>query len=269
MLMNVPNDQKVMIKNHERIIRTVIAFWFLGWFIKAYFLVPYIFGEVTHYPVLNSFFPDFFRHPLPLQLFYLFPVAGFVLIFRRAPFYYGLTAISMAVSSAILLLHQDTHNDATFLTSFWVAVWLMWFVSQMHKAEDAVLVHARSLALCVIAFIFWGGFVGKLTPEYWDGTVFSNIYMSQEPTLLNKWVRANLSEAAIRSGFVWISRAVILAEGFLALAPLWPFRLVRVLGVVFMLGISLFTTWRIFSVLFCLIGLLVALRAVDPAKKSL
>lgn len=267
--MSVPIDQIVYAKDRERIIQTVIVFWVVGWFLKGYFLFPYVFGEVKHYPVLNSFFPEFFRNLLSLQFFYVFPLISLSLIFKRTKFSYGLTILSMLSSSAVLLLHQDTHNDATFVTSFWVALWLLWFINGMRRPDEGFLVHARSLALCLIAYIFWGGFVGKLTPEYWDGTVLTNIYLSQEPNMLNEFVRSSLGEAGVRWVFSWVSKTVIIAEGILALSPFWPYRMVLFLGIVFMLGISLFTTWRIFSVLLCLIGLLWALRPMNLAKKPL
>ena len=256
--MNVQaNDQKIM-PSHVRVAKTVIAFWLLGWFIKAYFFIPYMFKEVIVYPFVIDFFPAFFRDPLVLQFFYFFPAFAFLVIFRPNHFYFYLAALIMVVSSVILLLHQDVHNDATFLTSFWVAAWLVWFVTQMRRTDVAFLVHARSLALCVIAVIFMGGFVGKLTPEYWNGIVLGDIFMQQNFGWVGEWVRSHYSEGAIRSSFCWISKLVILGEGFLAFAPVWPYRVVYVLGIAFMLGISLFTTWLIFSVLFCLIGLLLA-----------
>src|SRR6185436_469088 len=104
-------------------------------------------------------------------------------------------------SSAVLLLHQDTHNDATFVTSFWAGVWFLWFVSQMHREDDSFVAHARSLALCVVAMIFWGGFVGKLTPEYWSGQVLADIFMEQNFGALGGWVRSHFPETSIRLYF--------------------------------------------------------------------
>lgn len=261
--MNVLDDKLKLTQRFFQSANIVIAFWLLGWFLKADFFIPYIYGEVIDNPVIFDFFPVFFRHPLVLQFFYVFPLFAFLIILKPNDFHYRLSAAVMVVSSAMLLLHQDTHNDATFLTSFWVAVWLLWFVLNINRRDDAFLVHARSLALCVIAVVFWGGFVGKLTPEYWNGTVLADIFMRQDFGWIRQWVRVHYSEEVVRSGFFWISKFVILGEGFLALAPIWPFKLVFGLGIVFMCSISLFTTWRIFSVLLCLIGLLFALRCFN------
>jgi hypothetical protein len=261
--MNVPADDLKVVQRHLRLAKAVIAFWLLGWFLKADFFIPYIYGEVIRYPFTIDFFPVFFRDPLVLQFFYAFPLFAFVVILKPNYFYFRLAAMTMVSSSAILLLHQDTHNDATFVTSFWVAVWLLWFVSQMRRTDNAFLIHARSLALCVIAIVFWGGFIGKLTPEYINGTVLADIFMRQDYGWVGQWVRAHYSEDVIRSSFCWISKLIIIGEGFLAFAPIWPFKIVYRLGIGIMFAISLFTTWRIFSVLFCLIGLLYAFRRLD------
>lgn len=264
--MNDQNNPSNIVLSHRAVFHTIVAFWFMGWYLKAYFFMPYIYGELKHFPVLNNFFPFFFRDQTPLQFFYVLPLVGFVLIFRKSPFFYGLTAISLFLSSLALLLHQDTHNDMTFFTSFWVALWLLWFCTQMNKEDSTVMVHARSLALCVVAYIFLGGFVGKLTPEYWDGTVWSNIYMSQEPNLLNRFVRGYLDEPSIRLCFGLLAKIIIIVEGLLVLAPLMPYRIALWLGFGLIFSISLFTTWRIFSVLFCLLGLLFACRPSRSGK---
>jgi|CXWL01.1.fsa_nt_gi hypothetical protein len=258
--MNVPNNDLKVVPQHLHLAKTVIAFWLLGWFLKADFFIPYIFSEVIRYPLTMDFFPALLRSPLVLQFFYVFPLFAFLVIFKPNYFYCCLAAVTMVSSSAVLLLHQDTHNDATFLTSFWVAVWVLWFVTQMHRTDRAFLIHARSLALCVIAVIFFGSFIGKLTPEYLNGTVFADIFMRQNFGWVGQWVRAHYSEEVIRLSFYWVSKLIIFGEGFLAFAPIWPFGIVYRVGIGVMLAISLFTTWRIFSVLFCLTGLLYAFR---------
>jgi hypothetical protein len=238
--------------------RILVAFWLLGWFIKLDFFWTYLFDTIVHYPFEIGLFPPFLRSPEVAQCFYVMPLFSLIVFLRRQKFYFYLSAAIMVLSSAVLLLHQDMHNDATFETSFWTGVWFLWFVTQMHREDEAFFYHARSLALCAVALIFWGGFVGKLTPEYWNGQVMGNIFMEQNYGLIGGWVRSYFSEAEIRFYFQWISKFVILGEGMLALSPLWPYRFVCFAGIPFMAGISLFTTWRIFSVLFCLIGLLIA-----------
>ncbi len=238
--------------------RILIGFWLAGWFSKWAFFHEYLFHTITGYPFLIDLFPEFSRSAYTAQFFYLFPLLTLFVFFRPHKFYFCFAAMVMVLSSAVLLIHQDTHNDATFVTSFWAGVWLWWFVTRMQRQDEAFFAHARSLALCVVAVNFWGGFVGKLTPEYWNGQVLADIFMEQNFGWVSQWARAHYSEAAIRYCFQWVSKAVILGEAVLSLAPLLPYRFVCLFGFPFMVGISLFTTWRIFSVLFCLMGLLLA-----------
>jgi hypothetical protein len=238
--------------------RIFIGFWLAGWFLKWGFFGVYLFDEIVRFPLLIEFFPPFLRSPEAAQCFYILPVFMLTAFMRPYRFYFYLSAIIMVLSSAVLLLHQDMHNDATFVTSFWSGVWFLWFTANMHRDDEAFFIHARSLALCVMGLTFWGGFVGKLTPQYWSGQAFADIFMSQNYGLVGEWVRSHYPENVIRIHFEWISRLVILGECFLALAFLWPYRIVFWIGIPFMAGISLFTTGWIFSVLFCLIGLLVA-----------
>lgn len=255
--MNVP-----MINNDtERYLRTariVIAFWLLGWFLKVGFYPKYLFHEIIAYPVVLDFFPKCLRSPLSVQFFYILPLLALSVFFRPRLFYFFFSSLCMIVSSVVLLLHQDTHNDATFVTSFWVALWLLWFVRRI-SVKDAMLdVHARSLALCVVGIIFLGGFIGKSTSEYWNGDVLSAIFLQQNFGFTGEWIRAHMSTESIQFCFKWISKMIIIGEAFLIFAPFLPYRLVCVIAIPFMLGISLYTTGMIFSVLFCLIGLLIA-----------
>lgn len=243
-----------------RVVKTVLAFWMVGWFLKADFFSGYVFHEVLDYPYWMNFFPDFFKDPLVLQFFYMLPLVCLWFFFRQTLANFRLAGMIMLISSVVLLLHQDTHNDATFLTSFWVSVWYVWFVFQHRSLNQDLFLHAKSLALCVVALVFCGGFVGKLTPEYWSGQAFADIFMLQEYGWIGQWVRAHFSEAIIRQGFGLLSKFMILGEGVLATAPLWPYRFILVFGIGLMVSISLFTTWLIFSVLSCLIGLLLAIR---------
>jgi hypothetical protein len=253
---------------HLRAARTLLIFWLLGWFLKADFYIPYLYREVILYPFSTDFFPVFFKDPLVLQFFYALPVLALGVFFRPNTYYLNISAVTMVISSFMLLLHQDTHNDVTFLTSFWVGIWYFWFVNQFKCAGKEVFIHARSLALCLVSVIFLGGFIGKVTREYWSGEVFADIFMRQNFGWIGQWVRGHFTEDAIRWGFWWVSKFVIVAEGILAFAPLWPTKFVQILGIALMLSISTFTTWRIFSVLFSLIGLLYILSLLKGSVDS-
>lgn len=262
--MNEPNADCEHI--YLRVIKTVLLFWLIGWFLKIGFFSVYVFNEVIEYPYRISFFPYFFRHPLVLEFFYVLPLFCWITFYKCNDFYWRLSGWIMLVSSSILVLHQDAHNDATFLTSFYVSVWFLWFVYQKSRLNTDVLLHAKALALGIIAVIFVGGFIGKLTPEYWNGQALADIFMQQNFGWIGQWVRAHFSESAIRGGFWWLSKGMIIGEGILATAFLWPYSFILWFGICLMISISFFTTWLIFSVLACLMGLLYAVRLIEGRK---
>ena len=238
--------------------RIVVAMWLVGWTSKCVFFMEYFFKTLVSHPIVNDFFPGFFRSALVAQVAYLLPLFVLPVFISRRQSWFLLAAIVMTVSSVLLLLHQDTANDATFETSFWVGAWLVWFSFSMRRRDMDFFVHARSLALCVIAIQFIGGFVGKFTSEYWSGQVFADMFMEQKQGLVASWVRAHLDEATIRIYFQWISQCLIVGEGALVFAPFLPYRLVCYTAIPFMLSFALFKTWMIYSVLSCLMGLLIA-----------
>lgn len=245
----------------ERVIvaaRIVVALWLVGWTSKCVLFLEYFFKTLASHPMVNDFFPVFFRSALVAQTAYLLPLLALPVFVSRRQAWFCLAAVVMSVSPALLLLHQDCANDATFETSFWVGAWLVWFSFSMRRRDTEFFMHARSLALCVVAIQFCGGFVGKLTSEYWSGQVLADMFMDQKQGLAATWVRANFDEATIRIYFQWISKFLIIGEGLLALAPLLPYRLVCCTGIPFMLSFALFKTWMIYSVLSSLIGLLIA-----------
>ena len=238
--------------------RIVVALWLVGWTSKCVLFVEYFFQTLVTHPMVNDFFPAFFRAALVAQVAYLLPLLALPVFVSRRQVWFCLAAIVLSVSSVLLLLHQDSANDATFETSFWVGAWLVWFSFSMRRRDAEFFLHARSLALCVVAIQFCGGFVGKLTSEYWSGQVLADMFMEQKQGLAASWVRAHFDEVTIRIWFQWISKCLIVGEGALALAPLLPYRLVCYTGIPFMLSFALFKTWMIYSVLTCLMGLLIA-----------
>ena len=208
--------------------------------------------------MVHEFFPAVFRSALVAQAAYVLPVLALPVFFSRRQAWFCVAAVVMAVSSALLLMHQDSASDATFETSFWVGAWLVWFSFSMRRRDQEFLTHARSLALCVVAIQFCGAFVGKCTPEYWSGQVLADMFMEQKQGLFASWIGSHFDQATIRISFQWISKFLIVGEGVFALAPLLPYRLVCCVGIPFMLSFALFRSWMIYSVLMCLIGLLIA-----------
>jgi hypothetical protein len=101
----------------------------------------------------------------------------------------------------------------------------------------------------------------RSTPEYTGGEALYHLYFVQKTSWPYPWLRDALSPEALRTLATWFSRGVIATELALALAPLWPFRVVAIGGTAVMLGMVAVSTLNLLSVMACLIGLLLAQRA--------
>lgn len=244
-----------------RVVYIFVLFWLLGWFIKAAFFFPYLFQEITQIPLSNDFFPALWAEPSLAQLAYVLPALALAVFVRPSVLMCRIVAMMMVFCAAILVLHQDTCNDAMFVTSFWSALWFLWLVVNWEKGDEYLVTHSRRIGQWVIGVVFWAGFVGKLTPEYWSGEVFYNIFFVQNNEWLGRWLNTHLSVPQAHILAAVISCSVIVIEFFLSLAPFLPFTLIVRWGLILLPAIALFSTWKIFSVVSCLIGILLACRS--------
>lgn len=238
------------------VIRGVMGMWLIGWYIKAFFFFPYLFSEIVRFPVRNNFFPAIFASSLIAQIAYILPGATIFTLFKPRRESLILSSQIMVFSSAILMWHQDTYNDATFVSSFWVALWLGWVSINLNRLDENLRSHARVLAVFILALFFMGGFTGKLTPEYWNGQIFYNIFIGQEGDSPFLWLKKNFTMTQVQLFCTVVSRFIIGIEMFLAFSLFFPFRLIRESSPWLMGGITLFSTWRILSVLSCLMGMI-------------
>ena len=244
-----------------RVVYIFVLCWLFGWFIKAEFFFPYLFGTIVRTPVLNNFFPELLAQPFVAQLAYVLPVTAAAVFIRPSLWMLRIAALVMVFSAATLVVHQETCNDATFVTSFWSALWFLWFAVHWEREDEYLFVHSRRIGQWIVGMIFWAGFIGKLTPEYWNGDVFYNIFFVQDSEWLGVWARGVIPFQQAHAFAVVVSCCVIAAEFFLSLAPFLPFALISRYGLLILLGVPVFSTWRIFSVLSCLIGILLACRS--------
>ena len=253
---------------HRNVVRTAVAFWLLGWFIKFEFYLPYLFGYTANEPVRIAFFPPFFRNPAVATVFYALPIVTLGVFFIRRLIYARICGLIMAVSALVLMLHIDTYNDATFVTSFWTALWLIWFTAYARR-EDAIFSrHTRTLIQCIVGLMFLGAVVGKLTPEYWSGQVMADIFFKEQFSSVAAWV-AHLPGMDTQLLASWVAKLVIVSELILVLAPLFPYRWLCGFAIPVMGIMPIFCSVWILSVLGCLIGLLLAgLRLERPTKPA-
>ena len=105
---------------------------------------------------------------------------------------------------------------------------------------------------------FTGGFVGKLTGQYWDGMILANIFGAYEAGVGVEWIKQTFAPAAQASAFRALARLVILCEGLLALSPVFPYRFLLYAGVPILMGFALTNTIWIYSVVMCLLGMIFA-----------
>ena len=242
-----------------RVVRIVAGAWLVGWFWKAWFFAGYYFDEIWAHPLHYAGLPRVLVHPAVAAVAWAAPALAIGALVVPRVWTLRAAAALMAIAAFVACLHVEMFSDATFLTSFWVALWLVWFTANIRRTDAALRLHARTLAQCTLALVFLGGVVGKLTPEYTGGEAFYHLYLLQKTSWPYQWLRAALSPEALRTLATWFSRAVIAGELALALAPLWPYRVAAIGGSIVMIGMVAISTWNLLSVMACLIGLLLAL----------
>lgn len=255
-------------RDNVRVFRIVAGAWLVGWFWKAWFFAGYYFGEIWDHPFRYAGLPRVLVHPALAAIAWAAPVLVLgALAYPRA---WTLRAAAglMTLAAFVACLHFETFSDATFVTSFWVGLWLVWFTANMRRTDTALYLHARALAQCILALVFLGGAVGKLTSEYTSGEAFYQLYFVQKDGWPYSWLRDALTADGLRSLATWFSRIVIVGELTLALSPLYPYRVTAIGGSVVMVGMVVISTWNLFSVMACLIGLLLALLAVGDRSQG-
>lgn len=246
-----------------RVFRIVASAWLVGWFWKAWFFVGYYFSEIWAHPFRYDGLPQVLVHPALAAIAWASPLLVIVALVYPRGWTLRAAAGLMAGAALIACLHFETFSDATFVTSFWVALWLVWFAANARRTDTALYLHARALAQCTLALVFLGGALGKLTPEYTGGEAFYQLYFVQKDGWPYPWLRDAVSADALRVIATWFSRAVISVELVIAMCPLLPYRLTTIGGTVVMAGMVVISTWNLLSVMACLIGLMLALLLVE------
>jgi hypothetical protein len=238
----------------RRALRFAAAGWLVGWYWKVAFNVAHL-GEAFAVPVDVAWLPSPLGAPWLAALAYAAPLAGVVAIWRGGRRARIAGALTLAAAAALGCVHVELFNDATFVTSFWTALWIAWLAA----ARDDELGRFGPLAArCVVGFVFFAGAVGKLDRSYWSGDAFYHLYFTQKAGWPYASLRAATSEATRVTLARWFSRAVVGGELALALGPLAPHRpyvWAACAAIVFMVACS---TFYLFSVLASLAAILVA-----------
>ena len=209
-------------------------------------------------PLEDPFFPELLRSTGSLTTSYILAVgASFLAIFARG----GLTKRCLSwislIGLTILCLHQGSYNDATFTTSWWAAIWSVWFANRMTIDTDEELIpKAAWLSRTIISMILLGGAVGKWTNGYWSGEVLYDIYFVDRDFWLFNELRSTYDMDALKEISRWYSRTVVVIET-LAGFGLWllPARTASVVAIVLLTSIVAFSNFLLLSVIFSLLGL--------------
>ena len=239
------------------VFRVAAVIWLLGWYTKAAQHLKVFFLD-DPIALTHSLFPDLMRDGMVSGLAYLLPVSILAMIGFRSARMLQTAAALMAICAAVLVLHIDTCNDATFLTSFWVTLWLLWLAFNIDREGEGVALHACVLAQCIVGVVFLGGVVGKLTSEYWDGEVLHNLYFLQKSNWPYSWIRESFDPQTVRGWATGFSRTIIVVEILMAFAPFYSTRIFCIVGPLVMVGIVGVSTWTLFSVMGCMVGMLLA-----------
>lgn len=205
-------------------LRLLVYGLLLSWLVKWDFFLE---AAVVYRqrPLQDAFFPSLLQSFWPLAFALCLPLAlGFFALLRNTARALAVSIGAFALGSLVLMLHQGSYNDATFVTSFWVSLWGVWFAAASQPAAREVPMRAAFLAQLVIALMFFGGAVGKLTPGYLDGSVLYGIYFAERDHFTFAWLRALLTPAQLHGAAQLYSVSVIAIESLMSATPLLPAR---------------------------------------------
>ena len=257
-----------MTPQNTRIFRVVLGFWLFGWFVNAEGFLTNFF-DALNFPIDYETFPAALRHPGAALAVYLAPIFGIAALLRPAQQLAKITSPILAILALFACLHLETCNDATFLTSFWAALWLVWLSWNGHRGGADFTLQARALAQSILGLMFLGAAVGKLTPEYRSGEAFYGLYFRDNESFPYAWMKRTLPAPEVREIATWFSRFAISAELVLAASPLFSARFVLAGASLTMLGMMLAWTFHLWSVLSCLFGLAVAASMLEQGEAAI
>ena len=223
-------------------VRVALLVWLVGWLTKAGVLMVGFTSFGWHVAVESQALLAARWIPL---VAYLGPVPLVIAAVALGGRIAGALAAAAGLGcAAMLLVHVTTYGDAAFVTAFWAALWLLW-ASLVSDAE--VMRWGPRLAQGVIALIFLGGALGKLTPEYWNGTVLYDITVRDQPSWLYRGLRASLEPEQVRALATGFSRLVTVSELALATSVLWPSRIALAAAAVAGIGMAATSTLQVFA----------------------
>lgn len=237
-----------------RLFRGGLLAWLAGWFVLGHLLGPYFLFTIHRWPVWQPFFPWPFGEPAVATAAYVAPVALLGLLVRPTVAAMRVAGLVATACAAVLLLHGDAHNDATFLVAFWMGLWLTWLGRRAAHADASIVAEASALLVAIGAFLFLGGVVGKLHRAWWNGEVMAHVLVEQRSFWFYPWLRSHLGPDAQLAIACWTSRLGLLFEIVAVATPLLPLGWALAMLVAACLGVVACAGWTLLSVLGAPIG---------------
>ncbi|MDD9946237.1 MAG: hypothetical protein OXU20_34655 [Myxococcales bacterium] len=227
----------------------------IAWGWKWNYLLP-AYNIYDLRPLDVPFFPAWLECAEVYGILYVAPVlVSLVGFLRNRPGAYGAALGAFAVCASLMLLHQGTYNDATYVTAFWVALIGLWaYRASAHPAHD-FRQRLGFLSQLLIGLLFLGGIVGKLTPGYFDGTVLYEIYFKERQYFTFRLVRALVEPEQLATAAKLYSWMVLAVEASLASLPMWPTRPALVVAIFALGGLVVFNNTSLASVVVSVMGL--------------
>jgi hypothetical protein len=188
-------------------------------------------------PVHDHFFPWILREPIVLATAFFVPLATELLVLRRpTPRRMRISALTVTLGAAALLVHQASYFYATWVVVFWAGTLLVWMAWNGAADPERAAKQGPFLAQLLVGFWFLGGAAGKWTGGYWAGRPFHDLFFLHGPYLQYAQLRTSLDESTLRTLATWFSRWVVLVETAMAFTIFLPARLASTITVVVALG---------------------------------
>lgn len=242
----------------RRVFMITVAFWFAAWGIKVHFFVWLFRSNMATDLVLGPF-PELMRSTATAATLYFLPLLGLPLLYKPSPLRARALSVLMGISAAGSMMHQQFYNDATFTVLIWIAIWLFWLSFQGEREPGEAAREARITTKGMVAMIFFGGFLGKLTGAYWSGEIFEEVYFYQKDYFLYAWLRDVLSAQQISLAATWFSRGAILGEAAVVIGAFaLSYRRWTLLVMAVLVGMVAISEPWLFSVLGGMMGVVVA-----------
>lgn len=249
----------------RRAVRVATIGWLVGWYWKAWFWIGHL-REASAHPIEHDGLPALLRAPWLAAVAYALPLAAAASLGFGGRSARLVGAAGLAIAAAAACAHVELFNDATFVTSFWAALWILWLAA---APDDELGRVGPLLARAVVALVFLGGVVGKLVPAYTSGEALYHIYFLQKEEWPYPALRAALAPETLRAlatGFSW---AVIACEAALVVGVAAPHRIYVWFACAVMAGMVAISTLYLLSVLAPLAAVLVAALCLRRGSTSM